>query len=80
MTLDDGNVTTTNATGVYSFQAIAGQHTLTITKDGYATGTLPVSISPGSTTDVGDKVDDQLTIISYLGWIIAAIGVLVVGL
>ena len=52
VTLETGESATTDANGQFEIQAHAGDHNLTISKDGYDTETRSTSISPGEVKEL----------------------------
>lgn len=77
VSLDNGEHVITNAAGEFTAQARAGQHNLTLSKLGYDSKTVTVSLQPGQTLSLGSVSVSPTNPLAIYG-IIAAIGAVLI--
>lgn len=77
VSIDGGESVTTNAAGEFSAQAHAGQHTIVLSKLGYDSKTVTVSLQAGQTLPLGSVSVSPTNPLAIYG-VIAAIGAVVI--
>lgn len=78
VTLDGSASTVTDEDGTFSIEARAGPHDLSLTKQGYQTRNIPLSLTPGQDYTLGSMSMGSTELIPLVGWVVAGCAIILV--